>query len=59
MEILRIVLATVYVLVGAYILYFLFYRKNPDQAEYEKLYNKILHGDEFKVKGQWNPSYRR
>ena len=54
MEINKTVLIAVYVVVGLYILYKLFFRKNPYQGEYERLYNKILTSDKHKVKGQYD-----
>ena len=53
MEINKTILISIYVVVGLYILYKLFFRKNPFQAEYEKLYNEILTSDKYKVKGQY------
>ena len=52
MEINKTALIAIYVLMGLYILYKLFFRKNPYQDEYERLYNKILTSDKHKVKGQ-------
>ncbi len=54
MEISRTILISVYVFAGLYILYRLFFQKNPYQAEYEKLYNEILTSDKHKVKGQYD-----
>ena len=54
MEITRLILVVLYVVFAAYILYRLFFRKDPMQAEYERLYNNILHSDKYKVKGQHN-----
>ena len=54
MEINRAILISVYVLVGLYILFRLFFRKNPFQEDYEKLYNDILTSDKYKVKGQYD-----
>ena len=53
METTRMILAAVYSLLGAYVLYWLLFRKNPYQEEYEKLYNEILSSDKYKVKGQY------
>ncbi len=54
MEIKRLILVSVYVTIGLYILYKLFFRKNPYQEEYEKLYNEIINSDKYKVKGQYD-----
>ena len=54
MEITKLVLIAVYAVVGSYILYRLFFRKDPMRAEYERLYNEILNSDKYKVKGQHN-----
>ncbi len=54
MEISKTVLIAAYVIVGLYILYKLFFRKNPYQDEYERMYNKILTSDKHKVKGQYD-----
>ena len=54
MELENTILISIYVLVGLYLSYRLFFRKNPYQAEYERLYNKILTSDEHKVKGQYD-----
>ena len=54
MEINKTILISIYVLVGLYILYKHFFRKDPYQDEYEKLYNEILTSDKYKVKGQYD-----
>ena len=54
MEISRIILGIVYVAVAIFLLYRLFYKKNPYQREYEKIYNEILTSDKYKVKGQYD-----
>jgi len=54
MEINKTILVSIYVLVGLYILYKLFFRKNPYQDDYERMYNKILTSDKHKVKGQYD-----
>ena len=53
MEITKMVLSAIYLLVAIYALYLLFFKKNPYQREYERLYNEILNSDKYKVKGQW------
>ena len=53
MAINRTILISIYVVIGLYILYKLFFKKNPHQNEYEKLYNDILTSDKYKVKGQY------
>ena len=54
MKISKTILAGVYALIGLYILYKLFFKKNPYQEEYERLYNEILTSDKHKVKGQYD-----
>ena len=54
MEINKSVLIAIYIVVGAYILYKLFFRKNPYREEYERLYNEILNSNKHKVKGQYD-----
>jgi len=58
MEITKIILFAVYAAVAAYILYFMFFKRNPYQREYERLYNEILNSDKHKVKGQWSDRER-
>ncbi|MBL7054777.1 hypothetical protein ISS05_03385 [Candidatus Woesearchaeota archaeon] len=43
----------IYVLIGIYIAYKLFFKKNKFDLEYARLYNKILNSEECKVKGQY------
>ena len=50
----RPLLISMYIIIGLYILYKLFFRKNPYQDEYEKLYNEILTSDKHRVKGQYD-----
>ena len=54
METLRIILIAGYVVLSIYVLYLFFFRKNPYQAEYERLYNEILTSKKYKVKGQFD-----
>ena len=54
MEIDKTILIGIYAILGIYILYRLFFGKNPYQDEYERLYNKILTSDKHKVKGQYD-----
>jgi len=54
MEISKTVLISIYVAIGLYLMYKIFFRKDPYKEEYEKLYNKILNSEEHKVKGQYN-----
>lgn len=54
MEINKTVLIAAYAIVSLYILYKLFFKKNPYQEDYERLYNKILTSDKHKVKGQYD-----
>ena len=54
MEVNKTILMSIYVLVGLYILYELFFRKIPYQDEYDRMYNEILTSDKHKVKGQYD-----
>ena len=54
MEINKTILISIYVVVGLYILYRQFFRKNPYQKGYDRLYNEILTSDKYKVKGQYD-----
>lgn len=54
MEINKTILIGVYALVTLYILYRIFFRKNPYKDEYERLYNEVLNSDKYKVKGQYD-----
>ena len=54
MEINKAILISVYILIGLYIVYKLFFKKNPYQKKYEKMYNEILTSDKYKVKGQYD-----
>jgi len=54
MEINKTILIIIYALIGLYLLYKLFFRKNHYQEQYEKMYNKILTSDKYKVKGQYD-----
>ena len=54
MEIDKTILTGIYIAVGLYILYRLFFRKSPYQEEYEKMYNEVLTSDKYKVKGQYD-----
>lgn len=54
MEITRLILIAAYVVVGTYVLYRLFFRKDPMRAEYERVYKEIINSDKYKVKGQYD-----
>lgn len=49
----KTVMIILYILVGVYLLYRLLFKRDQLQEEYEKLYNKILNSEEYKVKGQY------
>ena len=53
MEIYKTILISIYAVFILHILYKIFFKKNPYQEEYEKLYNEILNSDKYKVKGQY------
>ena len=54
MEINKTVLVGIYAVFALYVLYKIFFKKNPFKDEYEKLYNDILSSDKYKVKGQFD-----
>ena len=45
-------LIAVYITLGLYLLFKVLFRKDPQQSEYEKLYNKVLNSPKYRVKGQ-------
>ena len=50
----KTIFVAVYALIGLYIIYKLFWKKDAMRDEYEKLYNTILNSDKYKVKGQYD-----
>ena len=54
MEIGKSILFGIYAAIGLYLLYRVFFSKNPDQEEYEKLYNEVIHSKKYKVKSQYD-----
>ncbi len=54
MEINKTILISIYVALSLYILYKLFFKKNPYREEYERMYNEILNSSKYKVKGQYD-----
>ncbi len=54
MEINKTIWIGLYAIVLLYILYKLFFKKNPYQEEYERTYNEILTSSKYKVKGQYD-----
>ncbi|MBI2657795.1 hypothetical protein HYX08_03835 [Candidatus Woesearchaeota archaeon] len=58
MEITKLVLFAIYLVIAGYVLYLLFFKKNPYQKEYERMYNEILNSEKYKVKGQWSDRER-
>ncbi|MBI1935952.1 hypothetical protein HYS31_05915 [Candidatus Woesearchaeota archaeon] len=54
MELNQIILICLYASIGMYLLYKVFFRKNPYQAEYERMYNEILTSKKYRVKGQFD-----
>lgn len=42
-----------YVLLGLYVLYRLFFKKSDADREYEQIYNEVISSDKYKVKGQY------
>ncbi|MFH1439943.1 MAG: hypothetical protein ABIG89_05220 [Candidatus Woesearchaeota archaeon] len=47
------ILIAMYILLGIYIFYRLFLRKNKDDKDFEKFYEEVLNSKEYKVKGQY------
>ena len=54
MEISKTILVIIYIIIGLYTLYRLFFRKDQYLKDYEKLYNEILTSEKYKVKGQYD-----
>ena len=54
MEISNTFWISLYVAIGLYLVYKVFFRKNPYQEEYERLYKEILSSSKYKVKGQFD-----
>ena len=54
MEIGKSILVGIYAAIGLYLLYKLFFSRNQQQEEYEKLYNEIIHSKKYKVKSQYD-----
>ncbi len=44
----------IYVVIGVYMIYKLFFNKIKPQNDYERCYNEILTSDKHKVKGQYD-----
>lgn len=42
------------IFIGIYLLHKILFSKNEFEEEYDKLYNKILTSEEYKVKGQYD-----
>ena len=42
------------ILVGIYLLYKLLFRTSRSDDDYQKVYNKVLTSEEYKVKGQYD-----
>ena len=43
-----------WIALGIYLLYKLIFTKSKFEEDYEKVYNKILTSEEYKVKGQYD-----
>ena len=54
MEMGKSILMGIYAAIGLYLLYKLFFSRNPQQEEYEKIYNEIINSKKHKVKGQYD-----
>ena len=54
MELGKSILAGIYVAIGLYLVYRIFFSKSPYQEEYEKMYNEVIHSKKYKVKGQYD-----
>ena len=42
------------ILMGIYLLYKILFSKSKFEEDYERLYNKVLTSEEYKVKGQYD-----
>ena len=54
METSKVIFLGMYAIIMLYILYRIFLKRNPNQEEYERLYNEILTSRKYKVKGQFD-----
>ena len=54
MEMGKSILMGIYAAIGLYLLYKLFFSRNPQQEEYKKIYNEIINSKKHKVKGQYD-----
>ena len=54
MEIVKSILVGIYAAIGLYLLYRVFFSRNPQQEEYEKLYNEVINSKKYKVKSQYD-----
>ena len=54
MEMGKSILAGIYAAIGLYLLYKLFFSRNPGKEEYEKVYDEIINSKKHKVKGQYD-----
>ena len=54
MELGKSILVGIYAAIGLYLLYKLFFSRNSQQEEYEKLYNEVINSKKHKVKGQYD-----
>lgn len=54
MEMGKSILVGIYAVIGLYMLYRVFFSRNPQQEEYEKLYNEVINSKKYKVKSQYD-----
>ena len=50
----KTILIALGIVIGLYLLYKLFFSKSKFEEEYDRLYNKVLDSEEYKVKGQYD-----
>ena len=50
----KTILIVLGIVVGIYLLYRAMFSKNEFEEDYDRLYNKILTSEEYKVKGQYD-----
>ena len=50
----KTILIVLGIVIGIYLLYKLFFRTSKFDEDYQKVYNKVLTSEEYKVKGQYD-----
>ena len=50
----KIILIGLGIIMGIYLLYKILFSKSKFEEDYERLYNKVLTSEEYRVKGQYD-----